>query len=119
MAVTFRDNSAQVLRQLNANVSATLEALGIASVGLIVKQMQRGYGRPIWQTGDLQRDVNYDTNESAKSVTVGNSLEYGPYVHEGTSRMPGRPYIRDALLSPAGTQRLQDVAQAYMSQGFE
>lgn len=119
MAVTFRDNSAQVLRQLNANVSATLEALGIASVGLIVKQMQRGYGRPIWRTGDLQRDVNYQVDESEQTVTVGNSLKYAPYVHEGTSRMAGRPYIRDALLSPAGTQRLQDVVQAYMTQGFD
>ena len=44
--VTFNDNSAQVLSQLDANKKAALLALGTKAVGLIVEQMETGYHTP-------------------------------------------------------------------------
>lgn len=116
--VKFDDNSGKVLTQMDGNVERALTAMGIKAVNLILKQMQTGYGRPIRRSGDLMRDVNYSVSAQDQTVTVGNSLEYGPFVHEGTSRMAGRPYIRDALTAPNAKSQLRKVAEAYLKDGF-
>lgn len=118
--VVLKDNSDQVLAQLEGNKKAALNAMGIKSVNLILRQMRQGYGKPIRQTGDLMRDVSYEVENSGKStVDVGNTLKYGPYVHEGTYKMAARPYIRDALTGEGHKKQLQDVAAAALKVGFE
>jgi HK97 gp10 family phage protein len=115
--MSFVDNSGKVKDQMAHNVQAALAAMGIEATGLIVKQMQSGYGKPIWQTGDLQRDVNSaPQNSGPDTVDVGNSIGYGVFVHEGTSRMSGRPYIKDAIMG--GTSRLKQVAETELKKGF-
>lgn len=116
--ITFNDNSGDVLSMISANVSRALTAMGTVAVGLIVRTMQRAYWRPIWLTGDLQRDVNYEVHDSEHAVDVGNSLNYAPYVHDGTSRMRGRPYITDALTSASGTEAIRSAAENALMQGF-
>lgn len=118
--VTLKDNSDKVLAQLKANKKAALTAMGVKAVNLILKQMQQGYGKPIRQTGDLMRDVDFEVERSgADTVDVGNSLKYGPYVHEGTYKMAGRPYIRDALTSQNGKTQLQSAGSTELKKGFE
>lgn len=119
--VRMTDNSQQVLDQMRQNVKAALTAMGETGVELVVENMQHGYGRPIWQTGDLQRDVSYEVEASGpNTVDVGSSLDYAPHVHDGTYKMKGRPYIRDALASgnTANVQALREVAAEYLKQGF-
>ena len=116
--ITFTDHSADVLRMISDNVSRALTAMGTVAVGQIVRTMQRGYWRPIWLTGDLQRDVNFETHETEHAVDVGNSLNYATYVHEGTSRMRGRPYITDALTSASGAEAIRTAAENALRQGF-
>jgi HK97 gp10 family phage protein len=118
LRVDFIDNRAQVLAQLNENASRATLAVGTKAVGLIVNQMQTGYGRPIRQTGDLQRDVNYEVVDDV-TVNVGNSLEYAPFVHDGTRKMGARPYIRDALMNSDNQRTLQRVYEEYLKQGFD
>ena len=115
----FTDNSGKILTQLDGNVERALEAMGVKAVNLILCQMRQGYGKPIRKKGDLQRDVNYEVDLGTKSVTVGNSLEYAPHVHDGTSKMEGRPYIRDALTGESHTSQLRKVAEAYLQEGFD
>lgn len=116
--IRFTDNSASVLSIVSGNVRAALTAMGTKGVSLTVDQMQSGYGRPIRQTGNLMRDVAYEVERSGKNtVDIGNSLEYGPFVHEGTSRMAGRPYLRDALQD--GSDDLEQVCAAYLRQGID
>ena len=116
--VTLTDNSAQVLAKLSANKSAALQAMGVKAVGLTVQKMQSGYGRPIRRTGDLMRSIAYEVENSEKNtVDVGSNLEYAPFVHEGTSRMAGRPYLRDALQD--GSDDLEKVCAAYLRQGID
>lgn len=118
-SVVLKDYSIKVKAQMAGNVTMALTAMGIKAVNLILHQMQRGYGKPIRKTGDLQRDVSYDVGRSGdNTVDVGNTLEYGPYVHEGTYKMKGRPYIKDALTGETAKQQLQKVAEAYLKQGF-
>lgn len=117
MSVKFTDNSREVLSQMNGNVKTALNAMGLKGVELIVRQMQSGYGKPIRQTGDLMRDVNYEVEASGENtVDVGNSLEYATFVHDGTRKMAARPYIKDALLG--GEDKISEVAQKYLKQGF-
>ena len=132
--IQLNDHSEAVLAQMDANVERALTAMGIKAVGLIVRQMESGYTTPhknrahgttsdggthtaIRETGDLMRDVSYEVgNSGAGTVDVGNSLEYGVFIHEGTSRLESRPYIRDALTN--GAEELQRVASAYLKMGM-
>lgn len=116
-SVKMIDHHAEVLANMNANISRASQAIGTQAVGMIVSQMQGGYGSPIRQTGNLMRDVNFLAEEGSKTtITVGNSLFYAPFVHEGTSRMAGRPYIKDALQK--GWSKLQETWAAYLKAGF-
>lgn len=132
--IQLSDHAEAVLTQMDANVERALTAMGIKAVGLIVRQMESGYTTPhknrahgttsdggthtaIRETGDLMRDVSYEVgNSGAGTVDVGNSLEYGVFIHEGTSRLESRPYIRDALTN--GSEELQRVASAYLKMGM-
>lgn len=110
MAVQVRlsDNTSRLQSQMNENVKKALTAMGIEGVKMTVAQMQGGYGKPIWQTGDLQRDVDYEVDRNGENtVDVGNTLEYAKYVHEGTYKMQARHYLRDALNN--GAERLKTV----------
>lgn len=117
--VRFVDNSKNVEAQMSANISRALDALGVEAVGMIVKQMEKGYGKPIRLTGNLMRDVQYHASINNKEVAVGNTLSYAPFVHDGTQKMHKREYITDALTRTANKQRLKQVASAYLSDGFE
>lgn len=71
----------------------------------------------IRDTGDLMRDVNYAVEASGTdTVDVGNSLEYAVFVHEGTSKLESRPYIKDAVMDGKGD--LRSILTAYLKQGF-
>lgn len=107
--------------------------MGIKAVNLILYRMRQGYGKPIRQTGDLQRDVMYEVNDGNDSVEIGNTLEYAPFVHDGHAghavyikdvgwrvlpggHTPGRPYIRDALTGNDAAEKLRKVAEAYFAE---
>lgn len=114
---TFIDNSAEVLAQMAANKRAALEAMGLAAVELTVDNMESGYGKPIRQTGDLMRDVHHQVEANGKdTVSVGNSLSYAPFVHEGTYKMKARHYLTDAL--NGGKEGLQSAAETELKKGF-
>lgn len=115
----FVDNSTEVQAQMDVNVTRALEALGVAAVGLIVNNMQMGYRTPIRDTGSLMRDVQYHVSINEKTTAVGNTLHYGPYVHDGTRYITGRPYITDGLTKPSAKMRLKTVAGAYLQEGFD
>ena len=116
--VKFTDNSWMVKKQISANRGAALRAMGIKAVNLILQQMRSGYGKPIRQTGNLMRDVSYDVQEGSGVVLVGNSLEYAPFVHEGTYKLKGRPYIKDALTTESAATQLRKVAENELKKGF-
>lgn len=135
LRVDFIDNRAQVLAQLNENASRATLAVGTKAVNLILWQMQHGYEKAIRDTGDLQRDVNYEVVDDV-TVNVGNSLEYALPVHDGHAghsiklkdgswitvkggHTPARPYIRDALMNSDNQRTLQRVYEEYLKQGFD
>jgi predicted acyl esterase len=116
MAVEFKDNSASVKSQINSNIVRALTAMGQAAVEITTGYMNTRYSKPIYLTGDLQRDLNFRTNESEQHVKIGNSLEYAPWVHNGTRRMVGKPYLKDAIME--NRQALKEVAAEQIKSGF-
>jgi hypothetical protein len=52
-------------------------------------------------TGDLMNSVTNTITGDGRMGTltgeIGPTVDYGLYVHEGTSVMPGRPYLSDAF----------------------
>lgn len=110
-----RDNSAQLKQQLAANLPDALDAMGAEACSMILDTMQHAYWKDIYLTGALQRDVGWADNGS-NSIKVGNTLYYGPFVHDGTIKMRARPYIRDSLWGRMG--QLVAAAVPYLRKGI-
>lgn len=117
MSVQFESRANEILNRMNNNVRRALTAMGATVVEITTDYMQGQYGTPIYDTGDLQRDVNYKVQESDKTVQIGNSLEYAPWVHEGTFKVKARPYLRDAITQNYNT--IQEVGREYLGNGFD
>ena len=110
-----KDNSKAVMQKLQANLETALDQMGLKCRNLILYQLQQGFGRPIRKTGDLQRSIDYEVEGNEIIVGVRDNfigkteddkdMSYGIYVHEGTSKMAGRPYIRNALFSESRRRR--------------
>lgn len=117
--VKFENNENIIKVKVDGNVKRALTALGEKAVEIIGDGMDTLYDAPIWETGDLHRDVNYEVHPEDHAVDVGNSLDYSVFVHEGTSKMKGRPYISDSLLGDDAQKRMKQVVEEYLKQGFE
>lgn len=96
MGIEFKDNSKSVLNAMEVAQKKALTAIGMAAVEVTTDYMQTRYGKPIRQTGDLMRDVNFRVRVEDDAVDYGVSLSYGVWVHNGTARMAARPFLRDA-----------------------
>lgn len=113
--IKFEDNSMEVLAKMAQNAKAALTAMGIEGTGAVKEQMQNGYGKPIRDTGNLMGSISYGLS-SDSTVDIGTNVEYAGYVHEGTYKMHGRPYLKDGLMN--NKERLQAAAEEYLKQGF-
>lgn len=65
----------------------------LTKAGLIVEAAAKSQA-PV-RTGTLRRDIN--SRVDGNVAYVGNAVVYAPFVHNGTSRMPGRPYIQQGI----------------------
>lgn len=110
--MSFTNNAAAVKRQIMARMPGALEAMGSEAVSMVVAQMESGYGRPIRKTGALMADVS--SQVSGDKVEVGNTLHYALYVHEGTCRMAGRPYITGALRNDQALSTLGQIVKEHL-----
>ncbi len=115
--VEFENNENIIKVRLDGNVRQALEAMGIEAVALIQGGMETLYGKPIRDTSTLMGSMDHAVRSNNK-VDVGTDIEYGKYVHEGTSRMKGRPFIRDSIIQPTAQDRLRQVAEEALKQGF-
>ena len=114
--VTFTSNKAAVQRQMEANIDRALTAVGEEAVGKVKKQMKHGYDKPIHKTGTLEGSIAHK-RVSSRSEAVGTNVKYATFVHEGTSRMKGRPFLKDGILN--NQKRLVKVAAETLKQGFD
>lgn len=124
-----KDNSQAVKRQLEANIPKALDQMGVMIRSLIIEQLQSGFGREIRKTGDLQRSIDYEVegNEIVFGVKQdfmgktepGKDMIYGWWVHDGTSKMAGRPYIRNATYGEAQMKKIVSAGEPALKEGFK
>lgn len=124
-----KDNSEAVKSQLASNLPKALDQMGLKIRSLVIEQLQSGFGREIRKTGDLQRSIDYevDGNEIIFGVKQdfigktepGKDMIYGLWVHDGTIKMAGRPYMRNATYGEAQMQKIVSAGEPALKEGFE
>lgn len=126
--VQFVDHSDIVLRQIGTNSQAAMDAAGEMLIEAVQEKILYGYtdvhGNPphteIVDTGRLFESIDAAVqrdSQNAFSVEVGAATPYAVYVHEGTYKLRGRPFITDAVLD--SREKLKELLTAKLSEGFK
>lgn len=126
--VRFEDHTSAVLRLLQGNLKETAAAIAAAAVEGVQTQMLWGYndlhGNPphteIVDTGRLFDSITGEVKQIRGwyyHVVVGTDVPYAVYVHEGTRKLKGRPYITDGLA--AAKPEINRIAREAMRKGFK
>lgn len=88
-----------------------MQAMAIEAEASVRFMMLHGYNDPhpnrkgggfhteIYDTGALFNDVRAEID--GDDVHIGNTLYYAQYVHDGTHKLRGRPYITDGITTVA------------------
>lgn len=117
-----------VLRRIAANAQAAAGDLAEVGQEAVQWQMLWGYhdvhGNPphteIVDTGRLfdsiEAEVNRVTGNYFYQVSIGTDVPYAIYVHEGTSRLAGRPFIADGLNT--ATPQIEATIRDRLRNGF-
>lgn len=119
-SIKIEDNSKLVLEAEEKAIEDALYAMGIKAVEGSVDAISGKYGIPkAVDTGRLRASISFitptDSGDSGEanthskagdkltgtaeknSVVVGSNVEYAEPVHNGTSRMEGRPFLREGI----------------------
>ena len=128
--IKVEDNSKLVLNAEDKAIENALYAMGIKAVEGSVDAISGKYGIPkAVDTGRLRASISFitptdsgdsgETNTHSKagdklmgtadknSVVVGSNVEYADYVHNGTRRMEGRPFLRVGIEQTKGEMEKQ------------
>lgn len=128
MQTTFNSNLVTVVNQMLGNMDDARMQLKEEAVEWVQYQMLYGYHEPhgadrhteIYDTGHLSEEgIESDSAKDSQNtftVVVGTNVPYARYVHEGTYKLHGRPFLRDALEGHA--QDIQDICAENLKKGF-
>lgn len=107
MAVKFEDNSGEVLDLLRDAVARTLEMWGIKAEGYAKKLCPVGTvestGKKGYRGGTLRNSITHEVDAESETLSVGTSVEYGPYVELGTGPYFEAPPDWEAFDAPKGS----------------
>ena len=124
---TFQDNSDIVLRKVGTNSRSAMDKAAEIMVESIQEKILYGYhdvhGNPphteIVDTGRLFDSIKPPvrrTSQNAYSTEAGTDVPYAIYVHDGTRKLKGRPFITDGIL--AAQPELKEILSDELKQGF-
>lgn len=122
VTIELEDNSADFKKALQQAMPKCLYAMGVSAVDGAVTSISGGYTKSnqAVDTGRLRASLSFVTADGAKgdsgqhsdnsqagdqldghaekdSVYVGSNVSYAEFVHNGTSRMTGRPFLREGI----------------------
>lgn len=92
------NNARQISEATDQALARALESIGLAAEGYAKRAC------PV-DTGNLRNSITHQLDVGDKSVYVGTSVEYAPYVEMGTSRTAAQPFLRPAATEHEGTYR--------------
>lgn len=127
MAVQFKSNLDLVLKTIRANNAEAAEKAAEIAVESVQMKMLYGYhdlhGDPphteIVDTGKLFDSIEASVTKASQNVVevqVGTNVDYAKYVHDGTYKLKGRPFITDGLM--AAKNDLEDAVGEAWKRGF-
>lgn len=138
MPYTINSHIDTVMHTLTGNAPTAMQDAAEIAVEAIQNQILYGYNTPhgkdghteIVDTGRLFDSITAEvekTSENAWTTTAGASsqagrmepVDYAVYVHEGTAKLEGRPFITDALSDETVQQRIEQAFVDDLKQGFE
>lgn len=110
MQFTFKDNSVEVMKKLSHAIDGVAQTVEADLVEAVQDKILYGYQEPhgadghteIVDTGRLFDSIKAEVkrvSQNTVDVTVGStgSTPYAVYVHNGTRKLKGRPFITDAI----------------------
>jgi len=99
MSVEFQYNTVVVLARFERNKAKALVSVGIHAQRRAKEEITR---MGAIDTGRLRASIAYQAEPANDEVIIGTPVEYAIYVHEGTRKMTGRPFIKEAVLNYQG-----------------
>lgn len=93
--IRIDDHSSEYLGSVDRALSAALEAVGIHIEGEAKEELENTPRRI--DTGNLRNSITHEVVDAEKAVYVGTNVEYGIYVHEGTSKMAPNRFLKNAV----------------------
>jgi len=121
MSVEFQDNTAAVLAQFERSKAKALVMIGIkAQENATIEVNKQIYStkppKNYKRTLRLRGSIAYQAEPENDQVVIGTPVEYAIYVHEGTYKMTGRPFIKEAVLNYQGDYR--KIIEQALGEGF-
>lgn len=112
-SIRISDHTDTILRRLQGSIGSAAEEVAQVAVEAVQTQMLWGYNDPhgpdghteIVDTGRLFDSITAQVNRinaSYYQTVVGTDVPYAIYVHEGTYKLKGRPFITDGLAAGKG-----------------
>lgn len=127
MAVRFEDHSTEVLRRVQGNLKKAAIDVGDIARDAVQEKMLWGYhdvhGNPphteIVDTGRLFDSIEGQVkavNANVYQTSVGTDVPYAEYVHEGTYKLKGRPFITDGIME--SREEIQNAIREALRRGM-
>lgn len=130
---TMVSNIPVVLQKLEANITAANERFVETLQESVQDKMLYGYHTPhgadghteIVETGALFDSITAEAQKQSQNlygVSVGvpqgtKPASYAQYVHDGTYKLEGRPFITDGAMD--SVEKLQEIYEEYLPAGFQ
>ncbi len=106
MGIKFENNFKKAKTALETAQIKALESVGVVVDGEAVTRCP-------FDTGNLRSSINHEVDEGAKTVTIGTSTEYAPYVEFGTYKQGEQPFLTPAFEENVG--KLKDLVKSIIS----
>lgn len=121
MGAILKDYSTIVLRRLRGNIKDSAEKIAEIGVEAVQEKMLWGYNDPhgddghteIVDTGRLFDSITGSVNRISDNMyqaVVSTDVPYAGYVHDGTSKLKGRPYLVDGMKE--ATPKIKEAIKA-------
>lgn len=98
------DNTDEFEEMLDSGIMAALEEIGLVAEAAAKKLC------PV-DTGRLRNSITHALSGD-DTVAIGTNVEYAIYVHEGTSRHKGVPFLREAAQNNKG--RFESILKKHL-----
>lgn len=121
MSAILKDYSTIVLRRLRGNIGEAAKQIAEIGVEAVQEKMLWGYNDPhgddghteIVDTGRLFDSITGSVNRISDTMyqaVVSTDVEYAGYVHNGTPKLKGRPYLSDGIKE--ATPKIEEAIKA-------